>query len=153
MSGIQEESTMDKGREISDPNEIRDSDIVFDCPFCNKNLAIDCRGAGLTISCPDCGNKIEIPIPEGMDVSDIDSSDEDKAVRLIHMREVISASQQRIMDLEGEVKDVTLRRDALETIRTENALRFEVIDREVANIQRSLLRITEVLSSASNANP
>jgi hypothetical protein len=50
--------------------------------------------------------------------------------------------------LEEEVKDVTLRRDALEANRTENALRFEVIEREVANIQRSLLRINEVLNSA-----
>lgn len=139
-------------KENSDPNEIRDSDIVFDCPFCSKSLAIDCRGAGLTITCPDCDNKIEIPIPEGMEVSDIDSSEADKAVRLIHMREVIAASQQRIMELEGELKDITLRRDALESIRTENAMRFEVIDREVSNIQRSLLRITEVLSSASSVN-
>jgi len=138
-------------KETRDPNEIRDSDIVFVCPFCSKSLAIDCRGAGLTISCPDCSNKIEIPIPEGMEVSDIDSSDADKAVRLIHMREVISDSQQRILDLEQDIKDVMTRRDALEAIRTENALRFEVIEREVANIQRSLLRITEVLGSIQDA--
>ncbi|MEI6563982.1 MAG: hypothetical protein WCO42_06720 [bacterium] len=140
---------MATGKETNDPNDIRDSDIVFDCPFCNKNLAIDCRGAGLTITCPDCNNKVQVPIPENMDVSDIDSSEEDKAVRLIHMREVIAESQQRIMEMESEVKDVTLRRDALEAIRTENAIRFEVIEREVGNIQRSLLRISEVLSSAA----
>jgi hypothetical protein len=55
------------------------------------------------------------------------------------------------MELEGEVKDVGVRRDALEAIRTENAVRFEVIEREVANIQRAILRITEVLTSANNA--
>lgn len=142
---------MKNGKDPSDPNDIRDSDIVFDCPFCSKSLAIDCRGAGLTISCPDCNNIIEIPIPEGMDVSDIDSSDADKAVRLIHMREVISGSQQRIMALEEEVKAITLRRDTLEASRTENALRFEVIEREVASIQRSLLRISEVLGSTTGA--
>ena len=139
------------GKDASDPNDIRDSDIVFDCPFCNKSLAIDCRGAGLTIACPDCSNKIEIPIPDGMDVSDIDSSDADKAVRLIHMREVISGSQQRIMELEEEVKAITMRRDTLEACRTENTLRFEVIEREVASIQRSLLRISEVLGSTTGA--
>ena len=138
-------------KEIGDPSEIRDSDIVFNCPVCDKSLAIDCRGAGLTIACPDCGNKIEVPIPENMEVSDIDSSDEDKAVRIIHMREVISESQAQIMALESELKDVTLRRDALETIRTENALRFDVIQHEVEVIQRALLRISEVLTSASES--
>lgn len=131
--------------------EIRDSDIVFNCPVCEKSLAIDCRGAGLTITCPDCGNKVEVPIPENMEVSDIDSSDEDKAVRIIHMREVIAESQNQIMSLEAELKDVTLRRDALESIRTENALRFDVIQHEVENIQRALLRISEVLTSAAEA--
>jgi len=134
-----------------DVNEIRDSDIVFDCPCCDKSLAIDCRGAGLTIVCPDCGNKIQVPIPENMEVSDIDSSDEDKAVRIIHMREVIAATQTQIMDLESELRDVTLRRDALEAIRTENAIRFDVVEHEVEVIQRSLLRITEVLTSVAES--
>ena len=64
----------------TDPNEIRSSDIVFDCPFCQKSLAIDCRGVGLTITCPDCDNRIQVPIPDGMDMSDIDSSGADYSV-------------------------------------------------------------------------
>jgi hypothetical protein len=139
-------------KDVSDPNEIRDSDIVFNCPFCEKSLAIDCRGAGLTIACPDCSNKIAVPIPENMEVSDIDSSDEDKAVRIIHMREVISSSQSKIMELESEVREITLRRDALESVRTENSIRFEVIQREVESIQRSLLRIQEVLASTGESS-
>ena len=142
---------MAMNKDTVDPNDIRDSDIVFNCPFCDKSLAIDCRGAGLTIACPDCGNKIEVPIPENMDVSDIDSSDEDNAVRIIHMREVISDSQRRILDLEEELKEMVLRRDALESIRGENAVRFDVIQREVEQIQRALLRIAEVLSSAAES--
>ena len=34
---------------------IRDTDIVFDCPHCGHNLAIDYRGAGLQIECVNCG--------------------------------------------------------------------------------------------------
>lgn len=35
--------------EADGATEIRDTDIVFDCPHCGHNLAIDYRGAGLQI--------------------------------------------------------------------------------------------------------
>jgi transcription elongation factor Elf1 len=138
-------------KESSAPNEIRDSDIVFDCPHCEKSLAIDCRGAGLTITCPDCSNKVQVPIPEGMEIFDIDSTDQDQEVRIIHMREVISVSQERILELEGEVKDLKSRRDSLEKQRTENAVRFDVIGREIEIVGRAVARISEVLASASDS--
>jgi hypothetical protein len=138
-------------RETSDPNEIRDSDIVFDCPVCTKSLAIDCRGAGLTITCPDCDNMIQVPIPEGMELGDLDSSDQDQEIRIIHMREVIAASQNRILELESDLRDLQTRREALEHLRTENALRFDVVAKEIEAIQRSVVRIGEVLASAAES--
>ncbi len=135
----------------NDPNEIRTSDIVFDCPFCQKSLAIDCRGAGLMITCPDCQNKVQVPIPEGMEVSDFDSSEEDQEVRLIQLREVLASSQNRIVELETELGDLSQRRTALEKLRSENTVRFDVISRELEVIQRSLVRIAEVLESASES--
>lgn len=66
-----------QGKEIeesSDPlaAEIRDTDIVFDCPNCGKSLVIDYRGAGLQIPCSDCGASVLVPIPEGMELHDLD---------------------------------------------------------------------------------
>ena len=52
--------------------EIRDTDIVFDCPHCGKNLVIDYRGAGLQIECSQCGQSVLVPIPEGMRLNDLD---------------------------------------------------------------------------------
>lgn len=52
--------------------EICDTDIVFDCPHCGKNLVIDYRGAGLQIPCSGCGEQILVPIPDGMNLSDLD---------------------------------------------------------------------------------
>lgn len=135
----------------NEATDIRPSDIVFDCPFCQKSLAIDCRGAGLTITCPDCDNRVQVPIPEGMEVSDFDTSTEDQEVRIIHMREVLSASQNRVLQLEAELADLTQRRDSLERLRAENAVRFDVISRELEIIQRSLVRIAEVLESAAES--
>jgi len=51
---------------------IRDTDIVFDCPHCGHNLAIDYRGAGLQINCVNCGESVLVPIPNGMKIDDLD---------------------------------------------------------------------------------
>ncbi|HZL13017.1 MAG TPA: hypothetical protein VFC85_02635 [Verrucomicrobiae bacterium] len=36
-------------------------DIVFDCPHCSQELAVDSSGAGSEIDCPACGETITIP--------------------------------------------------------------------------------------------
>lgn len=37
------------------------ADILFKCSECGKHLAIDERGVGLTINCPDCGASLVVP--------------------------------------------------------------------------------------------
>ena len=59
-------------RENTDEAEIRDTDIVFDCPHCGKSLVIDYRGAGLQINCSECGEPVLVPIPDGMELNDLD---------------------------------------------------------------------------------
>lgn len=39
-------------------------DVIFDCPKCEQELAVDSSGAGSEIECPSCGEKITIPEPE-----------------------------------------------------------------------------------------
>jgi len=36
-------------------------DIIFDCPNCTQELAVDASGAGSEIECPSCGETIAIP--------------------------------------------------------------------------------------------
>jgi hypothetical protein len=36
-------------------------DIIFDCPNCQQELAVDSSGAGTEIECPSCGESIMIP--------------------------------------------------------------------------------------------
>jgi DNA-directed RNA polymerase subunit RPC12/RpoP len=36
-------------------------DIIFDCPHCEQELAVDSSGAGTEIECPSCGEIIMIP--------------------------------------------------------------------------------------------
>jgi DNA-directed RNA polymerase subunit RPC12/RpoP len=38
-------------------------DIVFNCPNCDQELAVDSTGAGSNIECPSCHETITIPAP------------------------------------------------------------------------------------------
>ena len=40
-------------------------DIIFNCPKCEQELAVDSAGAGTEINCPSCGEKIVIPQAPG----------------------------------------------------------------------------------------
>jgi predicted RNA-binding Zn-ribbon protein involved in translation (DUF1610 family) len=39
-------------------------DVIFNCPKCDQELAVDSSGAGSQIDCPSCGESIVIPSPE-----------------------------------------------------------------------------------------
>lgn len=42
-------------------NQTGTMDIIFDCPNCAQELAVDSSGAGTDIECPSCGETITIP--------------------------------------------------------------------------------------------
>jgi DNA-directed RNA polymerase subunit RPC12/RpoP len=44
-------------------------DIVFNCPNCDQELAVDQSGAGSEIECPSCGDPITIPAPSKVTTS------------------------------------------------------------------------------------
>jgi DNA-directed RNA polymerase subunit RPC12/RpoP len=39
-------------------------DIIFNCPNCDQELAVDAEGAGSQINCPSCGQRLTIPSSE-----------------------------------------------------------------------------------------
>jgi DNA-directed RNA polymerase subunit RPC12/RpoP len=41
-------------------------DVIFNCPKCGQELAVESTGAGSEIDCPACGETILIPEPESM---------------------------------------------------------------------------------------
>jgi DNA-directed RNA polymerase subunit RPC12/RpoP len=41
-------------------------DVIFNCPRCEQELAVDSSGAGTQITCPSCGSPIVIPEPESI---------------------------------------------------------------------------------------
>jgi hypothetical protein len=56
------------GQPLDTPDEIESSglqlterDIVFACPHCGGELAVDKEGAGLSLACSHCGETVTIP--------------------------------------------------------------------------------------------
>jgi hypothetical protein len=39
-------------------------DVIFNCPKCDQELAVDSSGIGSEIDCPSCGETITIPEPD-----------------------------------------------------------------------------------------
>ncbi len=127
-------------------NEVKDTDIVFDCPYCSKSLAIDYRGAGLTIQCSDCGSDVQVPIPDGMELDDIDSTTEEQEIRIMHLRRSLATAQQRIQQLEAEVDGLNARRIVLERSRTEGLYRIGEIVERAAFLDSLLQEATKTAS-------
>ncbi|MBT3191794.1 MAG: hypothetical protein HN341_04500 [Verrucomicrobia bacterium] len=132
-----------------EPADIKDTDIVFDCPHCGKSLAIDYRGAGLTIKCSDCGNDVQVPIPEGMEIEDIDSTIEDQEVRIIHLRKSLTSAQDRIQALESAVEQLSSRRESLEKNRTDCMYRMGQVLEKISTIETSLKAATQAVADAA----
>ncbi len=135
---------------ITDPDEssdIKETDIIFDCPSCGKSLAIDYRGAGLTIKCSDCGSDVQVPIPDGMEIEDIDSSLEDQEIRIIQLRRSLLHAQERISGLEGAVEDLMQRRDSLERDRSRILLTNGEILEKASLMESSLKEALKALEA------
>ncbi len=98
-------------------DEIRATDIVFDCPHCGHNLAIDYRGAGLQINCVACGKTALVPIPDGMKIDDLDLSSGELMTQLFQTRRMMLKSEQRVAELEETLASVKIRRTELEKAR------------------------------------
>ena len=133
------------------PAEIKETDIVFDCPFCSKSLAIDYRGAGLTIPCTDCGKLVEVPIPEGMELSDFDSSEGDQEVRIVQMRKSLAAAHARIAQLEVDVASRTAKQASLEETATTSMYRLQAILDKVCTLQQALKQVEDTVAEIMKA--
>ena len=90
-------------RENTDDEEIRDTDIVFDCPHCGKNLVIDYRGAGLQINCSECGESVLVPIPDGMELNDLDLDPGEILKQLFATRRNYQKAELKIQSLKARL--------------------------------------------------
>lgn len=121
------------------PEGFSETDIFFDCPGCGKSLAIDQRGAGLIVRCPDCGTRMQVPFLETPEKADIS-------------REHVPAASARAEGPKPETsrlaysdEDAEAHRRYLEKLRLDYLWRFEKIREEIAVIQAGLDRMVAIL--------
>ena len=97
-----------------DETEIRDTDIVFDCPHCGHNYAVDYRAAGLQISCANCGESVLVPIPDGMKIDDLDIEPGEILKQLFATRRNLQKAELRADALESRLTEQVELREAAE---------------------------------------
>ena len=133
--------------------EIKDTDIIFDCPHCGKSLAIDYRGAGLTIPCSDCGKMVEVPIPEGMEITDIDSTEEEQEIQILNLRRLLSVAEKKNLHLEEEISELRERREVLEHEHSQSIARSTRLRTNVTSLQAALKAVTSAVKEISEDQP
>lgn len=123
------------------------TDIIFECPHCTKSMAIDERGVGLVVTCPDCGRGVQVPETSGQPGLPAEALvvEEPPAPKT-----PLEAAQAKIERLVGNLEELRDRRRYLEHLRTENMARFEQIGREMGIIQNAIDRIMTLLQDAAD---
>lgn len=129
-----------------DSDEIKETDIIFDCPNCGKSLAIDFRGAGLTIPCTDCGQYVDVPIPDGMELTDIDSSDEEQEMRILNLRRSLGTAEGRVVDLQARVDQLEASNAELSKGNGLDGARVEAVLERIALVRGHLQSATDELA-------
>jgi hypothetical protein len=118
------------------------TDILFECRECGKSLSIDCRGAGLNIRCPQCDTELEVPIPEGFDLAEIDK---DIATATV-IEEEIKSGPVETAEAEppaaGAEPNGALRKD-LETLRAQNQYLIQQYNDVLKTVQDAQLQVHE----------
>jgi hypothetical protein len=151
----------DETQKLMDITDIRDGDILFDCPYCGKNMAIEAAGAGLMVPCANCGKAVQVPIPDaGTPESPVAAvphpvpdEGEDPQTTIRQLDAALTMANQQLDRLVAEKEALQERRAFLEQMRIANANRLEQIASELAGMQDALDRALVLLAEARAEKP
>ena len=141
--------------------DIREGDILFDCPYCGKNMAIEAAGAGLMVPCANCGKPVQVPIPDARTPESPVAAapraaalaDEDPQATIQQLDAALAMANEQIDRLIAEKESLQERRAYLEQIRMANTARYEQIAAELATLQDALDRALVLLAEARAEKP
>ena len=149
-----------------DMTEIHEGDILFDCPYCGKNMAIESAGAGLMVPCANCGKPVQVPIPDGRTPEapvaepapgpvpvPAGNGLEDPEGTIRQLDSALAMANQQVDRLVAEKEALQERRAFLEQLRLANAARLEQITQELAAMQDALDRVLVLLAEVRAEKP
>ena len=121
--------------------EFTDDDIIFECPFCGKSMAIDKRGMGLTISCPKCEGLVRVPT-----VSESTGGSPDSVSMPIEgLADALEESRKEIDEMKKKLAAVENLRLKLEEQSREHEEKLTVLRREFGKIHSALDQVTMMI--------
>ncbi len=139
--------------------EIQEGDILFDCPHCGKQMAIEAAGAGLMVPCADCGRQVQVPIPDAatpaapVTAPRVINGSDDPQVLIEQLDAALAMANQQNDRLIAEKEALQERRAFLEQVRVNNATRLEQAARELESIQDALDRTMALLAEIRTEKP
>ncbi len=128
-----------------DEDEVPPTDITFECPTCGKSLSIDPRGAGLTITCTQCGNPVSVPIPEGMEIDDFDATPEELSMQLVRTRQNLSRAQSLLAATNSELQELREFKDVAESAQIDRRTKLDQVKSKFSDVIRLNAEMGEIL--------
>ena len=133
-----------------DTDQVPLTDIVFECPHCSKSLSIDHRGAGLVIACTACQQLVTVPIPEGMEIGDLDIPPEEHEAQVVNLRRALTKAEARIAELETQVTTLKDYRTTTERSRARTAHKFTDLRTLSGIVLRSQAELSGAIDKIQN---
>ena len=129
--------------EFKQKKDITESDIVFDCPNCRKSLAMDRRGAGLTIDCPGCNEPVRVPTPP--DAVPETYKDLTEYADMEDLQQSLLSSRKKVDALTAQIAETAKKHEDFEAQRDKNAATINKLRSEFGHIQDALDNIYKFL--------
>jgi len=130
--------------------EVREGDIVFECPKCGKSLAIEAAGAGMQVACTDCGANVIVPFP-GMEAEVFTPEEAERAIA--EMDKALNASAEELSRLRKENEVLKERQAYLEQLAAGNTGRSAKMSEILDAIQAKLDELAALAADARTGRP
>ena len=122
-------------------------DIVFECGVCGKSLVINALGAGLAITCPDCGAEQQVPLPDGVKAAGpaVEPNAAETVVEEQKVEQELPEISDVLADVREQVNTLTLENDELHFRRRFLEKRYALASQGLQSLRREMITIRKAM--------